>query len=560
MKKVLFASLLLLLIVMIIPTISIKAETGDMGNGDLFYHWSNEEGVQDTKISTNSSETYTETDRKWQGIPAVHLTKGGRLWCAIQTGDEGENGNVYLDNYDVMYYSDDYGKTWSENYLIFNCREESIRLTGPTLFEDQFGKLWLVLVRGGGNGTYAIEMKNPDCDNPEEELEFGKPISWLKFPPAHKPTILSNGRWITPIEATIKNQQTYICNPNNETGVYSWKSITQTPAASSFENKNCAEAQILELLDGSLMMLSRLPGSTGGGMEISYSDDFGANWTPYKAFNGEPYQTPGSKFYIARLDSGNVMLITHATTESRTKLCVYLSTDDCKTWPYKMMLDDSDVRNKWGVSYPDASQRQGEHGEIYIVYDAGRYDQKEIRLSIITEEDIMAGHPVSEYASLRNIVNKPSEYKTYVSVKESFEKYYYVPLGTTKDTILNTLPTSLTLVGEDNTELSLTGTWRSSGYISTVKGTYTASFSFNESMPGLYEDRYSLLNVYIIVGEEKEEPTEPEGNKTTVIPTTTTEPTQDKGGCKGSLSISLICSIVLLMGSLIIVKKKNRNR
>lgn len=532
-------------------TATASAEASSLlGGGDLVYHWSCEEGILNTPVSAGAEETYAEGSRMWQGLPTLAVTEGGRMWCAWQTGDsiEGTDG---IDNYDVMYYSDDGGVTWAKDFLIFDVADDSIRLTDPRLFTDQFGKLWLVLIRGALNGTYAVQIENPDCETPASELTFGTPKCWLKFPPAHRPTILSNGRWITPVEYNCGSQETYICNPNDEAGIYNWTSITSQKAATAYpDTKKYGEAQILEKLDGSLMMLSRLPDTSGGGMEISYSDDFGATWSKYQADNGSPYQTPNSKFHIQRLESGAVLLITHATTSGRFQLAAYLSYDDGETYPYSMMLDDSEIGNKWGVSYPEAAQQQGENGEIYIVYDAGRYDQKEIRMCVVTEEDIKAGKPVSEYCRLRGSVNAVGGWHDYLSAEEAYERYYTVTPGTLKSTVLDALPTSITLLADDGTSKTFTGAWECLDYDKNTLGTYTAAFK-TTAMPEGYQDRYSLLKAYITVAEEADAP---DGSASSGKDTAGT----GGGGCKSALSLAGGSLFGLAAAALCTIKRKSK--
>ena len=52
----------------------------------------------------------------------------------------------------------------------------------------------------------------------------------------------------------------------------------------------------------------------------------------------------------------------------------------------------------------------------------------------------------------------PAIFILYHMVLNSFEKYYEVNIGTSKEEITRQLPTSLTLIAEDDTRLSLTGT------------------------------------------------------------------------------------------------------
>ena len=89
---------------------------------------------------------------------------------------------------------------------------------------------------------------------------------------------------------------------------------------------------------------------------------------------------------------------------ARTRMTAYLSDDDGKTFPHKMLLCDDGQ-----ISYPSAAF--GRDGSIYIVYDQGRgvIGQHTIFLSKITEEDILAGKLVQDESFLNNIVSRPSD-------------------------------------------------------------------------------------------------------------------------------------------------------
>lgn len=540
-----------------------KVYASELGAGDLVCYWSNRAGVLDIPISDSTNETYKESDRKWLGLPTIAKTKGGRLWCAFQTGDVKE-GSEGTNNYDVMYYSDDNGETWSNEYAIFDVANHDIRLTDPRLFMDNFGDLWLVLIRGGAKGTYAIKMINPDCEDPSNNLQFAKPIWWLNYPPAHRPTILSNGRWITPVEGGVKNQHTYICNPDNENGVYVWHDITQTPATTGYpNNKPFGEAQVLELKDGRLMMLSRLPKNYGNGLEISYSDDFGVNWTPYQGGHELPLAGPSSKFHIQRLKSGNILLLNHDSLTDRHNITAWLSEDDGKTWPYKILLDDRKIDGAWGVSYPESANEQGSNGEIYVVYDAGRYTQKEIRMCIITEEDIKAGEPVSEYAKMRIPVVKCGGFTDIAVVKENVDRYQYFDIGTTEQSIVNSLPETLNLVDEKGVPFTASGDWLCDNFNPSKAGRYTFEFITTDIPKGV-QDGYSLFKVYVGIGIEdplKSPDISDSSNSSVQISTSdNTNSSADEKGCKGALGITLagILAVVASLGAVFVLKQKNK--
>ena len=91
-----------------------------------------------------------------------------------------------------------------------------------------------------------------------------------------------------------------------------------------------------------------------------------------------------------------------------------LSEDDGKTWKYKLLLD-----GRKDVSYPDA--KETDDGYIYITYDRERgaflnsYEEvyknaREVIISKITEEDIIAGELVSEKSYLGKVASKLDKY------------------------------------------------------------------------------------------------------------------------------------------------------
>ena len=57
------------------------------------------------------SPRYGERNRKWQGVPSIERTSGGRLWAAWYAGSVWE-GFSDRGNYIVVYTSGDDGKTW----------------------------------------------------------------------------------------------------------------------------------------------------------------------------------------------------------------------------------------------------------------------------------------------------------------------------------------------------------------------------------------------------------------------------------------------------------------
>jgi hypothetical protein len=111
----------------------------------------------------------------------------------------------------------------------------------------------------------------------------------------------------------------------------------------------------------------------------------------------------GKRTYYYTDENGDERALEKHKT-ARTRMTAYLSDDDGKTFPHKLLLCDDGQ-----ISYPSAAL--GENGSIYIVYDQGRgtIGQHTIFLSKITEEDILAGKRVNGDSFLNRIVSRPSD-------------------------------------------------------------------------------------------------------------------------------------------------------
>jgi hypothetical protein len=161
-----------------------------------------------------------------------------------------------------------------------------------------------------------------------------------------------------------------------------------------FPRHDFDEHMIVERRDGSLWMLAR----TLDGIGESVSTDTGQTWTaPQIAMLNK-----NARFFIRRLASGRLLLVKHGgineTTKSRSHLTAHLSDDDGKTWRGGLVLDE-----RTGVSYPDAFQAPD--GKIFISYDHNRAKDREVLLVVFTEEDILAGQPISSAVRLKSLIN-----------------------------------------------------------------------------------------------------------------------------------------------------------
>ncbi|HSH93076.1 MAG TPA: sialidase family protein, partial [Roseimicrobium sp.] len=274
------------------------------------------------------------------------------------------------------------------------------RAFDPTLWRDPSGKLWYIFNRGdketAKHGVYARICDDPDAGKPVwgPEFHLGYKTSPYSFR-MNKPVVLSSGEWIMPVTHAVELIYDWFAGPRQLQGVgvsvdqgKSWELYGYLKApAWALENME------VELRDGRIWMLIR----TGGGvLWESFSSDKGRTWTdaaPGKIAN------PGSRFYIRRLASGNLLLVNHFKNKGRSHLTAQLSTDDGKTWNDGLLLDE-----RSGVSYPDGVQDS--NGLIWMVHDRDRQGAGEILLSTFREEDVVAGKNVSGAVRLKQVVSR----------------------------------------------------------------------------------------------------------------------------------------------------------
>lgn len=91
-------------------------------------------------------------------------------------------------------------------------------------------------------------------------------------------------------------------------------------------------------------------------------------------------------------------MVKNLDSHARINMTAMLSEDDGANWPWRLLLDARET------SYPEAACAPD--GTIFIVYDHGRCSDREILLSRITEEDILAGTPQSPGTFLNRVVSK----------------------------------------------------------------------------------------------------------------------------------------------------------
>ena len=362
-----------------------------------------------------TEERFQDTYRRWQGIPSIEVTDGGKIFVNFYSGQDAEVGGNIM----VLCVSTDGGKSFRSCEAVVEHPDPQCRIYDPCLWIDPHGVLWMswTQARGfndGRSGVWVSQCSDPDADN----LVWSPPRRIANGIMMNKPIVTSKGDWLFPTAIwcdTSGSVPTERHGLENEqfSNVYASLDEGRTIALrghADIPHRSFDENMIVEKRDGSLWMLTR----TFDGSGESFSTDGGYTWTPGRKSH---IDGPCSRFHIRRLRSGRLLMINHyqfdqridledimsqgnvKSWKGRSHLTALLSEDDGQTWPYYLLLDE---RNE--VSYPDA--KEAADGMIYVCYDWERVTQREILMARFTEDDILQGHLSDKRSKLRVLVNK----------------------------------------------------------------------------------------------------------------------------------------------------------
>lgn len=335
---------------------------------------------------------HAATNRAFQGIPSMAVTPGGRLWATwYASKTPGEDAN----NYVVLSTSSDQGATWKEVLVVDPDEEGPVRTFDPELWMAPDGKLRLAWAQSIGHdgtvaGVWFLETDEPESAQPT----WKKPVRVTDGVMMCKPTVLASGDWVLPASTWRKTDNSAKMVVSDDHGK-TWSirgACNVPPKVRAFD-----EHMFVERKDGSLWLLVR----TRYGIGESVSTDGGKTWPE---LTPSAIAHPSARFFISRLNSGNLLLVKHGPIDKptgRSHLMAFLSTDDGKSWSNAFLLDE-----RAGVSYPDGQQTPD--GLIRIIYDYSRTGDRNILMATFREEDVAAGKPVSKDVKLRQVVSKAS--------------------------------------------------------------------------------------------------------------------------------------------------------
>jgi len=378
--------------------------------------------------------------QSWQGIPGIECTAKGRVFVTWYTGGEKEPSP---ENSVSLCFSDDHERTFSDPIQIAGPKNGA-RAFDPTLWIDPKGRLWLIFNRGNKetaeHAVFARTCDHPDAKMPEWSAEFRVGYDAPNSFRMNKPVVLSTGEWIMPVTHAAEPVHDWFAGPKQLQGVgisgnkgKTWKlyGAIKAPAWA-------LEGMVVELRDGRLWMLIR----TGSGyLWESHSADKGKTWSEAKT---TAIASPGSRFFIRRLASGNLLLVNHYKFNGRSHLTAQISADDGATWNEGFLLDE-----RSSISYPDGVQDKD--GLIRVVYDRDRQGDGEILLAKFREEDVIAGRNVSGTVRLMQVISKldkPKILPTGWNPKEAADKLMSRLIKVTAPQVKGAHDANLTIAGD----------------------------------------------------------------------------------------------------------------
>ena len=327
------------------------------------------------------------------GIPTIEYIGNGNLWTAWYEGGDGEKPGNYIS----YSRSNDYGKNWTSPVpAVIPKNLEIHRAFDPCLWQCPDGRLWLFWGVAKGKleemQVFAAYTENPLSAKPV----WSAPRSICPGIMMNKPIAVTNGDWLLPVaywdllednqrDPEMKSSRVWRSTDNGKTFAYH--------GSADIEKSSCDEHMLVELDPGIIKMFTR----TSYGIGESISKDGGKTWS--QGQDSGIYNSD-SRFYFGRLKSGNLLLVKHApgscydknvyseeqqtaydAWKSRINLTACLSEDNGKTWPHELLIDGRNY-----VSYPDVTQQND--GTINIIYDRDRYNEQNIIMATLTEEDI----------------------------------------------------------------------------------------------------------------------------------------------------------------------------
>lgn len=286
----------------------------------------------------------------------------------------------HKDNYIVVSRSFDQGETWTKPETILKYH------TKACLFSEVIvhgNKITMLAQTHGGMFDHWKVVSLTSEDN-GKTWSGAKPFTAMPHRAFLRNLVITSwGEWIIPYQTYDDNGQIWFASPMEDDGglqarngvlISKDEGISWEKSASIGPTRGWAENNVVELADGTLVMLIRADGK--GCLIRSESTDRGRTWSaPVKT----DIPNPGTKFRLHKLSDGRIVLIhnpnpvtKHPNSKllamvNRNPLAMWISDDDMKTWGYQRVLTDFPGM----LAYPDGVV-DAEERYVHFIFDYNR--------------------------------------------------------------------------------------------------------------------------------------------------------------------------------------------
>jgi hypothetical protein len=367
------------------------------------------------KLIPNPSATdaYRHAKRTCTGVASMAITRGGRLWAAWYSGTTpGAKIESCPNAYVVVSTSADGGANWKEVLAIDPDGPGSLKSMDPRPWVDPEGRLWIIWHVTINGVSYKHQFKKAwaiTADDEEKDApSWSQPRHIADGVMINKPVVLPGGDWLFAAHDRKTVETGFLKAVVSEDHGRTFKVRGQIEVS---HDLHAIEPMAVQRKDGSIWMLIRTGNAgdmeTPQGISESFSTDGGVTWSPPRP---SAIKHTASRFYIGRLQSGNLLLVKHSGInvdlasvgrKQRRELTAFISQDDGRSWSKGLVIDE-----RVGCSYPDA--QQDADGKIYLTWDFNRSKDQEILITTFREEDVLAGSDdaLASVKANRRVVSK----------------------------------------------------------------------------------------------------------------------------------------------------------
>ena len=328
-------------------------------------------------------------------IPTMVITDKGTVlvFCEGRKRSRRDSGDVDQ----IMKRSDDGGKTWSKQTIIYEEGGDApIKIGNPCPIVERNGKVvhlfftrnlsqCLFYTKSVDDGkTWSKLVATSDLPDLKEYKEtnflkgFGGSPVQLGAGPVHG-IQMKNGRIVVPSFCGRKGMSGGSCIFYSDDRGKTWAAGGVIPPVKGLHHGECT---VVERSDGSLLMNMRT-GGTGlygiGYRTVSVSTDRGMTWS--KPVLDKNLPGPGCQGSMIRLNDKEILFLNPAVyrrgsfrIRSRRSLTLRLSKDDGRTWPCSRVI------NKELAGYSDMAITRD--GKILCLFENGKRDYCE-KISIV---------------------------------------------------------------------------------------------------------------------------------------------------------------------------------